>query len=75
MSRTSGFVDVVTLSLDAMLARYAFCHVCVCCSLCVSVTYRYCIKTAKSKITQTTSIPECDRHTHRHTTTACIYRA
>ena len=41
------------LPRDAMLARYMLSS-CVCPSVCLSVTCRYCIKTAERRITQTT---------------------
>jgi len=44
-------VTRIILPRDAMLARYMLSS-CVCLSVCLSVTRRYCTKTAKHRITQ-----------------------
>jgi len=51
--RTFGFVDIMFLPRDAMLAQYMLSS-CVCLFVLPSVGHtRYCTKTAKRKITQT----------------------
>jgi len=47
----AGLLCCRVLPRDAMLARY-MASSCVCLSVCVSVTLRYCIKTAKHRIRQ-----------------------